>query len=241
MDETVAGRVGPVQLAAFLLTVAPARLCFEKASSIGATAHVAARRIAVRMPEAVVHARRRIARKNAKNKGDPPSPAPLTLMAWNLFMTHVPPTLWKTATVLQGYPLRWQIARLFTSWKRSRHFASLPTKKAEPTFWYLYGRMRLMRLPYAFCPPIRAQRWRQKKRALSLLKLMRHLQAFAASWMQAIFQSEFGVRRVLTRVCATATRLAAKASRTRQTTAQILQESLCQQHASVALAEAVNA
>jgi hypothetical protein len=81
----------------------------------------------------------------------------------------------------------------------------------------------------------------KKKRALSLLKRMRHLQAFAASWMQTIFPSEFAVRRVLARVCATAERLAAKASRKRRTTAQILQESLCQQHASVAFAEAVNA
>jgi hypothetical protein len=239
--ETVAGRVGPVKLAEFLRTVAPALLCFEKAISIGATAHVAARLIAVRMPEAVVNARRRIARKNAKKKGYTPSQAHLTLMAWNLFITNVPPTIWTTATVLQVYPLRWQIELIFKSWKSYLHLASLTTKKAEPTLCYLYGRMLLILLTYALCPQIRAQLWMHKKRELSLLKLLRHLQAFAASWMQAIFQSEFGLRRVLTRVCATATRLAAKASRKRQTTAQILQESLCQQHAAVALAEAVNA
>ena len=88
---------------------------------------------------------------------------------------------------------------------------------------------------------MRAQLWLKKTRALSLLKLMRHLHAFAASWMQAIVQSEFVLPRVLVRVCATAERLVVKASRKRRTTAPILQESWCPQHESVAFAEAVNA
>ncbi|HZD95311.1 MAG TPA: IS4 family transposase, partial [Candidatus Sulfotelmatobacter sp.] len=79
--ETVAGRVCPVKLAEFLATVEPGLLLLEKAILLGATEHVAARLIAVRMPEAVVNARRRIARKNAKKKGYTPSPAHLTLMA----------------------------------------------------------------------------------------------------------------------------------------------------------------
>ena len=70
---------------------------------------------------------------------------------------------------------------------------------------------------------------------------MRHFQAFAERWMQAIFQSEFALRRFLTHVCATAERLAAKALRKRRTTAQILQESIRQHHESVVFAEAVNA
>jgi hypothetical protein len=70
---------------------------------------------------------------------------------------------------------------------------------------------------------------------------MRHCQAFAARWMQAIFQSELAFRRFLTHLCATAERLAAKGSRKRRTTAQILRENLRQQHESVVFAEAVNA
>jgi hypothetical protein len=71
IDETVAGRVDPVSLEAYLLTVAPDRLLLEKAIFIGATARVASRLIAVRMPEAVVNTRRSIAHKNAKKKGYP--------------------------------------------------------------------------------------------------------------------------------------------------------------------------
>src|SRR5262247_40613 len=67
--ETVAGRVEPVQLAAFLRTVAPDLLLLEKAIFIGEKAQIASRLMAVRMPEAVVNTRRRIARKNAQKKG----------------------------------------------------------------------------------------------------------------------------------------------------------------------------
>jgi len=43
---------------------------------------------------------------------------------------------------------------------------------------------------------------------------VRHFQAFAARWMETIFQSELALRRFLIHVCATATRLAAAAART---------------------------
>ena len=130
---------------------------------------------------------------------------------------------------------------IFKSWKSYLHLASLPTTKEDTTLCYLYGRMLLIVLHYALCPQVRAHLWKQKKRELSLLKLMRHCQAFAERWMQAIFQSALALRRFLTHVCATAERLAAKASRKRRTTAQILQESIRQQHESVVFAEAVNA
>jgi len=70
--------------------------------------------------------------------------------------------------------------------------------------------------------------WLKHKRELSLLKLVRHFQALAARWMQAIFQSELELYHFLQRACATAERLAAKASRKRRTTAQILQDDLRQ-------------
>jgi hypothetical protein len=101
--------------------------------------------------------------------------------------------------------------------------------------------MLLILLNYALCPQIRHTLWLKKKRELSVLKLVRHFQALAEQWMHAIFQSEFALRRFLTRACATAERLAARASRKRQTPAQILRESLHQHHESIALAVVVNA
>lgn len=130
---------------------------------------------------------------------------------------------------------------IFKSWKSYLHLASIKTKKTDTTLWYLYGRMLLIVLNYALCPPIRHQLWCKKKRELSVLKLVRHFQALAEQWMHAIFQPEFVLRRFLQRACATAARLVAKASRKRQTTAQRLRESLSQQHEAIELAVAANA
>jgi hypothetical protein len=239
--DTVAGRVDPVQLAAFLLTVAPDLLLLEKAIYIGATERVASRLIAVRMPEAVVNTRRRIARKNAKKKGYTPSQAHLTLLAWNLFITNVPSTIWTTATVPNVYPIRWQIELIFKSWKSYLHLADLTTTKEDSTLCYLYGRMLRILFTYALCPQTRATLWLQHQRELSLLKFARHFQALAASWLQAIFQSTFELYHFLQRACTTATRLAAKAARKRRTTAQILREDLRRPLESGACATAVNA
>jgi hypothetical protein len=101
--------------------------------------------------------------------------------------------------------------------------------------------MLLIVLNYALCPQVRATVWMKHKRELSVLKLVRPCQALADRWMQALFQSEFTLRRFLQQACATAERLATKASRKRQTTVQSLRESLRQHHETIALAGAVNA
>ena len=101
--------------------------------------------------------------------------------------------------------------------------------------------MLLIVLNYALCPQVRATLWMKKQRELSVLKLVRHFQALAERWMQAIFQPEFVLRRFLSRACASAERLVAKALRKRRTTAQSLREHLPIQHEPIAFAEAVNA
>jgi hypothetical protein len=93
-----AGRWQPVELARWLTTAAGQLL--ERPMFLGAKARVASRLMASRVPEAIVNEPRRKAKQKAKKKGDPPSQAHLTLMAWNLLMTNGPHTLWKTATVV---------------------------------------------------------------------------------------------------------------------------------------------
>ena len=100
---------------------------------LGAQERVACRLVASRMPECLVKERRRLAKKQAKKKGYTPAKAPLVLLAWNLFITKVPHTIWQTATRRQGYPIRWQVARVLKSWKSSRHVASIKTTKVNPT------------------------------------------------------------------------------------------------------------
>ena len=102
----------------------------EKTVVLGACAHVPARLIAVRVPEAIVNERRRHAQAVAKKRGSTPSQAHLTLMAWNLFITNVPTTVWPPKTVGIAYSLRWQVELVFRAWKSGLHLATVtPTTR----------------------------------------------------------------------------------------------------------------
>jgi hypothetical protein len=237
--EAVGGRLQVLELARVLQ--AEPRPLLEKAIYLGARERVAARLIAARVPEAVVNERRRRARKAARKRGYTPSHTHLTLLAWNLFITNVSGTMWTPATVCKAYSLRWQGELIFKSWKSYLHLATLTTKKAETTLCYLYGRLLLILLTYALSPSLRAAVWEKKQRELSLLKLVRHLQAVADQWLQVLFQSEVALCRFLHHACATAERLAVKASRKRRTSAQLLRESLHTQNDLIGFAEALAA
>jgi hypothetical protein len=198
----------------------------EKSIVLGARERVAARLIAVRMPEAIVNERRRQARAVAKKRGYTPSQAHLTLLAWNLFITNVPATVWPPQTVCVAYSLRWQVELVFKSWKSGLHLATVTTTTKNSTLCSLYGRMLLILLTYALCPTLRATVWQRQQRELSLLKLVRHFQAGAEQWLQAVFQSPCQLVAFLSRACAAAERLVRKAVRKRRTSAQRLRDSL---------------
>src|SRR5215475_12863550 len=108
----------PLALASFLTTVAAP--CYETLIFLGAKERVACRLLASRVPEPIVNERRRTANKKAKKKGYTPSKAHLVLLAWNLFITNVPHTIWKLEAVFKAYPLRWQIELIFKSMVRTK-------------------------------------------------------------------------------------------------------------------------
>jgi len=116
---TAAGRWHPVDLAHWLTTVEGQLL--ERSIFLGEKERVASRLIASRVPEAIVNERRRNAKKKAQKKGYTPSKAHLTLLAWNVFITNVPPSIWTTDTIGKVYPVRWQIELIFKSWKSYLH------------------------------------------------------------------------------------------------------------------------
>jgi hypothetical protein len=202
---------------------------------LGVRERVAVRLIAARVPEAVVNERRRRARTSAKKRGYTPSQAHLSLLAWNLFITNVPGTVWTPATVCTAYSLRWQVELVFKSWKSDLHLATLPTKTHAPTLCYLYGRLLLIVLTYALCPALRASLWTKQQRELSFLKLVRYLQAIADGWLQRLFEPAAVLRAFLHHVCLKADRLVTKASRKRRTSAQRLRESVQAQNDSIEL------
>ncbi|MBM4259765.1 MAG: IS4 family transposase, partial [Deltaproteobacteria bacterium] len=101
------GRQQALDLAQWLAHETPSVI--EKAVALGAYERVPARLIAMRMPEAIANERRRQAYAVAKQRGYTPSQAYLTLLAWNLFITNVPATVWSAPTVGLAYSLRWQV------------------------------------------------------------------------------------------------------------------------------------
>jgi len=128
--------------------------------------------------------------------------------------------------LLQAPPQSFTRQCICKSWKSSLPLATRPTKTPEPPLCYLSGRLLLMLLTYALCPPRQARLWRTKHREVSLRKLVRHFQAVADQWWQVLLQTAAARRSFLPRACATAARLVAKASRKRRTSAQLLPESL---------------
>jgi len=222
--DAVGGRLQRVELAQMLK--AEAGLLLEKPLYLGARERVAVRLIAARVPETVVNERRRKARYAARKRGYTPSQTHLTLLAWNLFITNVPGTVWTAVSVCKAYSLRWQVELIFKSWKSDLQLSTLPTKNEVPTLCYLYGRLLLILLTYALCPSLRSALWSNKRRELSLLKLVRHFQAVADRWLQMLFESTTTLRHFLSQVSVSAQRLTAKASRKRRTSAQRLRESL---------------
>jgi Transposase DDE domain len=224
LREVVGGRQQSLDLAHDLTH--ERRAVLEKAVVLGAHERVPARLIAVRMPEAIVNERRRQVYAIAKQRGYTPSQAHLTLVAWNLFITNVPAMIWPPQTVGIVYSLRWQVELGFKTWKSGMHLATVTTTTKYSTLCYLYGRLLLILFTSALSSPLRATLWQQQHRELSLLRLVRHFQAGAARWLQALFQSSRQLTAFLVRACVTAERLVRKTVRTRRTSAQRLRESL---------------
>lgn len=224
LQEVIGNRTHPLDLPQCLGH--DSRALLEKAVLLGTRDQVAARLIAVRMPEAIVNERRRQAYAVAKKRGYTPSQAHLTLLGWKLFVTNVPSTVWSLKTVAVAYTLRWQVELVFKAWKSGLHLATLTSTAKHSTLCYLYGRMLLIVLTFALCPSLRATAWQKQHREVSLLKLVRHFQASADQWFQALFQSGAQLARFLARACAAAERLVTKEVRKRPTSTQLLRNSL---------------
>jgi hypothetical protein len=224
LSSAVAGRLQRTELLS--LWPGESRSLVEHLGDLGAGERLAGRLSAARVPEAVVNERRRKARATAKQRGYPPSQAPLTLLAWNLFLPHVPSTVWTPLTIGKAYSLRWQVALVFKSWKRDLPLATLPTKTEPPPLCALSGRLLLLVLVYALCPALRPALWTRQHRERSFLKLVRDRQACADRWLQALFASTAILGHLLSHSCVSAQRVITKASRKRPTSAQRLRKSI---------------
>jgi hypothetical protein len=109
--------------------------------SLGATEHVPARLLAVKVPAQVAELRRRRLRKEARRTGRTVSARQLALAAWTLLVTNVPPDLLTLAEALVLLRARWQIELLFKLWKSGSRLDESRSTKPWRCLGELYAKL----------------------------------------------------------------------------------------------------
>src|SRR5215510_4791510 len=116
----------------------------ELAVALGERQRLAARLLAVRVPQDVAETRRRRLRKAARDKGRQVSATRLALAAWTLFVTNVPAERLTLREALVLGRMRWQIELLFKLWKSQGHVDESRSTKPWRILCEVYAKLLAM-------------------------------------------------------------------------------------------------
>ena len=116
----------------------------ECAVTLGERQHLAARLVAVRVPQDVAEPRRRRWRQAARAKGRQVSATRLALAAWTLFVTNVPAERLTLQEALVLGRMRWQIELLFKLWKSQGHVDESRSTKPWRILCAVYAKLLAM-------------------------------------------------------------------------------------------------
>jgi hypothetical protein len=116
----------------------------ECAVTLGERQHLAARLVAVRVPQDVAETRRRRLRQAARDKGRQVSATRLALAAWTLFVTNVPAERLTLQEALVLGRMRWQIELLFKLWKSQGHVDESRSTKPWRILCEVYAKLLAM-------------------------------------------------------------------------------------------------
>lgn len=136
---------------------------------LGANEKLPVRLVAIPLPPDVAAARRRKARQN-RDRRCHPSQEQLALLDWEIFITNVPPSRWKTATVAQVYGLRWRIEIIFKTWKSHFGLPHLPAGSPAQVQLLILARLLLLTI---FQTVLFFPLFRSSTQPISLLKFAR--------------------------------------------------------------------
>lgn len=131
---------------------------------------LACRLVAMRVPPAVAHERRRKAIQKAKKQGRQPSAQHLASCDWTIYLTNLPAASWAATTIVTLYRVRWQIELLFKLWKSHHSVADHRYENATHQQIELYARLIAVVLQHW---TILATGWSQVQ--LSLVKAARRI------------------------------------------------------------------
>jgi hypothetical protein len=146
---------------------------------------VRVRLVALPVPEAVANQRRRKARANHDGRFTP-SREHLFLMAWNLFVTNVSPTVWPTQALVPLYRLRWRIEMIFKAWKSHLGLRQFNARSASLLRLTVMTKLLFCVLVYRFCQAL--ELLGDGSRHVSLLRLARIIAQCASLFATAVLQ-----------------------------------------------------
>jgi hypothetical protein len=108
---------------------------------LGVAERLAARLLAVRVPQAVADERRRKLHAAARREGTTPSARQLALAAWTLLVTNVPAEQLSVAEALALGRARWQVELLFKRWKSGGQLATWRSAKPARVLCEVYAKL----------------------------------------------------------------------------------------------------
>lgn len=113
---------------------------FEGTFCLGSRVKLPVRVIARRVDQQVAQARRRRAKRRAKEQGQTCSRAYLEWLAWDVMVTNLPDT-WLADDILLLYGIRWQIEIVFKVWKSRLGVARLGNWRPQRVMCQFYAHL----------------------------------------------------------------------------------------------------
>jgi hypothetical protein len=126
------------------LLAAQGRSVVDLPVALGAQQRLAARLLALRVPQEVADQRRRRLRATARKRGRTPSAALLAWCDWTLLVTNVPPDLLSLREALVLARARWQVELLFKLWKSHGHIDESRSGKPWRVLCEVYAKLLAM-------------------------------------------------------------------------------------------------
>jgi hypothetical protein len=132
------------------------------------------RLVACLMDEQAVNKRNRAANKSAKRTGVKTSKKKLSLLKYCIFITNIPSIILSAISIIATYRSRWRVELIFKQWKTCLKLHVFKGYNKERFHCMFYGRLIMILLMGAICPPLMlyAQKW---KKELSCFKLCNYL------------------------------------------------------------------
>ena len=149
---------------------------------LGRVSRLKVRLVFQKMSAEVIAQRHRRAKRAAGKKGKTCSADQLAWLAWSIFITTVPDSIWSTQEVPLIYSLRWQIELLFKLFKSQACLDFVPPCRPQRLLCQLYAHLLGVLIFQWLAAPYR---W-FAQRELSLPKAFRLFQRYAVPLGQAI-------------------------------------------------------